>query len=138
MDPFVALYLIMLAGIAGYVLIANVPSVLHTPLMSGSNFIHAIVLAGAMVALGHAENTLQLVIAFLAVVAATANAVGGYIVTDRMLAMFEVTAKRNAKKLERANAKQLEAKNQQQQSASVANSTEPSDRGDNAEAANHD
>jgi len=88
-DIFVALYLFMLAGIAGYVLIANVPSILHTPLMSGSNFIHGVVLAGAMVALGNAEGTFQLVIGFLAVMAAAANAVGGYVVTDRMLAMFK-------------------------------------------------
>lgn len=88
-DIFVALYLFMLAGIAGYVLIANVPSILHTPLMSGSNFIHGVVLAGAMVALGNAEGMFQLVIGFLAVMAAAGNAVGGYVVTDRMLAMFK-------------------------------------------------
>ncbi len=88
-DIFVALYLFMLAGIVGYVLIGNVPSILHTPLMSGSNFIHGVVLAGAMVALGNAEGSLQIVIGFLAVVAAAANAVGGYVVTDRMLAMFK-------------------------------------------------
>jgi len=79
MDMFVALYLFMLAGIAGYVLIANVPSILHTPLLSGSNFIHGVVLAGAMVALGHAEGTLQTAIGFIGVMAATANVVGGYI-----------------------------------------------------------
>jgi len=84
MDAFVALYLFMLAGIAGYVLIANVPSILHTPLLSGSNFIHGVVLAGAMVALGHAEGALQISIGFLGVMAATANVVGGYVVTDRM------------------------------------------------------
>lgn len=88
-DIFVALYLFMLAGIAGYLLIANVPSILHTPLMSGSNFIHGVVLAGAMVALGNAEGVLQLVVGFLAVAAASANVVGGYVVTDRMLAMFK-------------------------------------------------
>jgi len=99
MDAFVALYLFMLAGIAGYVLIANVPSILHTPLLSGSNFIHGVVLAGAMVALGHAEGTLQTTIGFIGVLAATANVVGGYIVTDRMLAMFETTAKRNQQRL---------------------------------------
>ncbi len=91
MDMFVAMYLFMLAGIAGYVLITNVPSILHTPLMSGSNFIHGIVLAGAMMALGHAEGLLQLLIGFVSVVIAAANVVGGYVVTDRMLAMFEST-----------------------------------------------
>ena len=98
MDAFVALYLFMLAGITGYVLIANVPSILHTPLLSGSNFIHGVVLAGAMVALGHAEGTLQITIGFLGVMAATANVVGGYVVTDRMLAMFESSAKRNQRR----------------------------------------
>ncbi|MBX2885278.1 MAG: NAD(P) transhydrogenase subunit alpha [Granulosicoccus sp.] len=100
MDAFVALYLLMLAGITGYVLIANVPSILHTPLLSGSNFIHGVVLAGAMVALGHAEGALQTTIGFFGVMAATANVVGGYIVTDRMLAMFESSAKRNQRRLE--------------------------------------
>jgi len=100
MDAFVALYLFMLAGIAGYVLIANVPSILHTPLLSGSNFIHGVVLAGAMVALGHAEGALQISIGFLGVMAATANVVGGYVVTDRMLAMFEQSAKRNQMRIE--------------------------------------
>lgn len=100
MDVFVALYLFMLAGIAGYVLIANVPSILHTPLLSGSNFIHGVVLVGSMVALGHANGTLQTVIGFIGVMAATANVVGGYVVTDRMLAMFEQTAKRNQRRLE--------------------------------------
>lgn len=100
MDAFVALYLFMLAGIAGYVLIANVPSILHTPLLSGSNFIHGVVLVGAMVALGHAEGALQTTIGFFGVMAATANVVGGYVVTDRMLAMFESSAKRNQQRLE--------------------------------------
>jgi len=100
MDAFVALYLFMLAGIAGYVLIANVPSILHTPLLSGSNFIHGVVLAGAMVALGHAEGALQVCIGFIGVMAATANVVGGYVVTDRMLAMFESSAKRNKRRVE--------------------------------------
>lgn len=100
MDAFVALYLFMLAGIAGYVLIANVPSILHTPLLSGSNFIHGVVLAGTMVALGHAEGTLQITIGFFGVIAATANVVGGYVVTDRMLAMFESAASRNKRRAE--------------------------------------
>ena len=100
MDAFVALYLFMLAGIAGYVLIANVPSILHTPLLSGSNFIHGVVLAGTMVALGHAEGGLQITIGFVGVMAATANVVGGYVVTDRMLALFELSAKRNQRRME--------------------------------------
>lgn len=112
MDAFVALYLFMLAGIAGYVLIANVPSILHTPLLSGSNFIHGVVLAGAMVALGHAQGTLQIVIGFLGVMAATANVVGGYVVTDRMLAMFESSAKRNQRRAEEQSLLLAERNNQ--------------------------
>lgn len=89
MIGFSALYLFLLASVAGYALIARVPSILHMPLMSGSNFIHGIVLVGAILAMGHADGALQNTIGFLAVVAASANAVGGFVVTDRMLAMFE-------------------------------------------------
>lgn len=111
MDAFVALYLFMLAGIAGYLLIANVPSILHTPLLSGSNFIHGIVLAGAIVALGHAQGVLQITIGFIGVMAATANVVGGYVVTDRMLAMFESTAKRNKRRVQEEQQKLADRNN---------------------------
>lgn len=83
-----ALYLVLLAGVAGYVLIARVPSILHTPMMSGSNFIHGIVLCGCMLALSSADNVLEQIIGFIAVMAASANVIGGFIVTDRMLALF--------------------------------------------------
>lgn len=83
------LYLILLAAVAGYVLIARVPSILHTPMMSGSNFIHGIVLAGAMLALGAANVLIEQVIGFIAVMAAAANVVGGFVVTDRMLTLFD-------------------------------------------------
>ncbi|ASJ70410.1 NAD(P) transhydrogenase subunit alpha [Granulosicoccus antarcticus IMCC3135] len=82
------LYLILLAAVAGYLLIARVPSILHTPMMSGSNFIHGIVLAGAMLALGNAQGTIEQVIGFIAVTAGAANVVGGFVITDRMLALF--------------------------------------------------
>lgn len=84
-----ALYIILLAAVAGYLLIARVPSILHTPMMSGSNFIHGIVLAGAMLALGNADDILEQAIGFIAVTAAAANVVGGFVVTDRMLALFD-------------------------------------------------
>lgn len=87
-----ALYLVLLAGVAGYVLVARVPSILHTPLMSGSNFIHGIVLAGAMLALGGASTVFEQIIGFIAVSAAAANVVGGFVVTDRMLALFDQSA----------------------------------------------
>ncbi len=88
-DGFIALYIFMLAAFTGYEVIGRVPTILHTPLMSGSNFVHGIVLVGAMVALGRAETTLELVIGFLGVALAAGNAVGGYVVTERMLEMFK-------------------------------------------------
>jgi len=103
MSGISALYLVLLAAVAGYVLIARVPSILHTPMMSGSNFIHGIVLAGAMLALGGAQGILEQVIGFVAVMAASANVVGGFIVTDRMLSLFD-------KSDDRGNNKGLSAK----------------------------
>lgn len=88
-EGFVALYIFMLAAFVGYEVISRVPVILHTPLMSGSNFIHGIVLVGAMVALGFAETTLEKSIGFVGVMLASANAVGGYVVTERMLEMFK-------------------------------------------------
>lgn len=84
-----AIYVFMLAAFTGYVVISRVPVILHTPLMSGSNFVHGVVVVGAMVALGSAETTGQRIIGFVAVLLGTANAVGGYAVTDRMLEMFK-------------------------------------------------
>ena len=89
-----ALYVFMLAAVAGYEVITRVPVILHTPLMSGSNFIHGIVLIGAMVALGHAETPLEQLVGFIAVVLGAGNAVGGYVVTERMLEMFKSSGKR--------------------------------------------
>lgn len=91
MEGFTALYIFMLAAFTGYEVIARVPAILHTPLMSGSNFIHGVVLVGAMIALGHADTTLEKIIGFLGVMLATGNAVGGYVVTERMLEMFTST-----------------------------------------------
>ena len=89
MEGFVALYIFMLAAFTGYEIISKVPVILHTPLMSGSNFVHGIVLVGAMVAMGHAETGMQTFVGFIAVVLAAGNAVGGYVVTERMLEMFK-------------------------------------------------
>lgn len=89
MEGFVALYIFMLAAFTGYEIIGRVPTILHTPLMSGSNFIHGIVLVGAMVALGEADNLVEQIIGFVAVVLGAGNAVGGYVVTERMLEMFK-------------------------------------------------
>lgn len=91
MEGFVALYIFMLAAFTGYEIITKVPTILHTPLMSGSNFVHGIVLVGAMVAMGHADTTTETVIGFIAVLLGAGNAVGGYVVTERMLEMFKST-----------------------------------------------
>ena len=90
-DGFVALYIFMLAAIAGHVIISRVPVILHTPLMSGSNFIHGAVLIGAMVVLGHADTTVEKIIGFVAGVMGAGNAAGGYVVTERMLEMFKTS-----------------------------------------------
>jgi NAD(P) transhydrogenase subunit alpha len=89
MDGIVALYIFMLAAFTGYEIIARVPVILHTPLMSGSNFIHGVVVVGAMLALGHAETPTEQALGFFAVALGAANAAGGYVVTERMLAMFK-------------------------------------------------
>ncbi len=89
MDGFLALYIFMLAAFTGYEIIGRVPVILHTPLMSGSNFIHGIVVVGAMIALGHAETPLQTAVGFIGVLLGAGNAAGGYVVTERMLEMFK-------------------------------------------------
>ncbi|HWD55366.1 MAG TPA: NAD(P) transhydrogenase subunit alpha [Acidimicrobiales bacterium] len=78
-----------LAAFVGIEVVSKVPSILHTPLMSGSNAIHGIVLVGALVIMGEAHGTPQLILGFLAVFLATLNIVGGFVVTDRMLEMFK-------------------------------------------------
>ena len=93
---FAAVYIFLLAAFTGYEIISKVPVILHTPLMSGSNFVHGIVVVGAMVALGRANNTPERIIGFLAVLLGTANAVGGYAVTERMLEMFTSTREKRA------------------------------------------
>jgi proton-translocating NAD(P)+ transhydrogenase subunit alpha len=90
-EGFTALYIFMLAAFTGYEVISRVPVILHTPLMSGSNFVHGIVLVGAMVAMGEAETTLQQVIGFVSVLLGAGNVVGGYVVTERMLKMFKTS-----------------------------------------------
>ena len=79
----------MLAVFLGFELISKVPTMLHTPLMSGTNAIHGIVLIGAMLIVGTADSTLEQVLGFIAVVFGTINIVGGFLVTDRMLEMFK-------------------------------------------------
>ncbi len=88
-ETLAALYIVLLAAFTGYEVIRRVPVILHTPLMSGSNFIHGIVVVGSMVALGHAETTIEIIIGCLGVLLGAANAMGGYVVTERMLEIFE-------------------------------------------------
>jgi NAD(P) transhydrogenase subunit alpha len=78
-----------LAVFLGFELISKVPTMLHTPLMSGTNAIHGIILIGGMVLAGSADSTLEQALAFVAVVFGTINVVGGFLVTDRMLEMFK-------------------------------------------------
>lgn len=83
------IYLVILMIFVGIELISHVPSVLHTPLMSGANAIHGVVIIGAIIVTGQAHGTLSLVLGFIAVVLGTLNVVGGFVVTDRMLEMFK-------------------------------------------------
>lgn len=87
-EPVVWLTIFVLSVFIGIEVISKVSSTLHTPLMSGANAIHGIILLGAVLVTGHADNTLQLVVGLVAVVLATINMVGGFVVTDRMLQMF--------------------------------------------------
>ncbi len=82
------IYLIVLMIFLGVELIGHVPSVLHTPLMSGANAIHGVVIIGSIIVMGMAQDTLSLVLGFVAVVLGTLNVVGGFVVTNRMLEMF--------------------------------------------------
>jgi NAD(P) transhydrogenase subunit alpha len=92
---FVALYIFVLAAFAGWVIIGRVPAILHTPLMSGSNFVHGIVVVGGLYALLNASSVLEQTIGFFAVLLGAGNAAGGYAVTDRMLAMFQPSAEKS-------------------------------------------
>ena len=85
-EPIFAIILSIFLGIE---VISNVPAVLHTPLMSGANAIHGVVIIGAIIVMGHAQTTLPIILGFLAVILGTLNVVGGFVVTDRMLEMFK-------------------------------------------------
>jgi NAD(P) transhydrogenase subunit alpha len=89
-----SIFLVILSIFLGIEVISHVPAVLHTPLMSGANAIHGVVIIGAIIVMGHASTPLSLVLGFLAVVLGTLNVVGGFVVTDRMLDMFKKKAKK--------------------------------------------
>jgi len=88
-DPSLALTILVLALFVGFEVIAKVPPLLHTPLMSGSNAISGITIVGALLAAGTAERNVSTWLGFIAIVFATINVVGGFLVTDRMLGMFK-------------------------------------------------
>ena len=88
-ESIVAVYVFVLAVFVGFEVISKVPSTLHTPLMSGANAIHGIVIVGAMLVASAIPGPVGTVLGFLAIVLGTANVVGGFVVTDRMLAMFK-------------------------------------------------
>ncbi len=89
MEAIFLTFILMLAIFLGFELINKVPSSLHTPLMSGSNAISGITVVGALISAGEGNNTFTIILGTLAVIFATVNVVGGYLVTDRMLAMFK-------------------------------------------------
>jgi NAD(P) transhydrogenase subunit alpha len=88
---FIGLYIFMLAAFAGWIIIGRVPAILHTPLMSGSNFVHGIVVIGGISVLLNAATVTEQGIGFFAVLLGAGNAAGGFAVTDRMLAMFKIS-----------------------------------------------
>ncbi|HEX2920025.1 MAG TPA: NAD(P) transhydrogenase subunit alpha [Bacteroidales bacterium] len=83
------IFLVILSIFLGIEVISHVPAILHTPLMSGANAIHGVVIIGAIIVMGHAETTASMIVGFVAVVLGTLNVVGGFVVTDRMLEMFK-------------------------------------------------
>ena len=95
-DGITLLTFFVLAVFVGFEVVSKVSSVLHTPLMSGANAIHGVILVGAVIVAGHADSTVALVIGLVAVVLATVNMVGGFVVTDRMLEMFSAGRRRPA------------------------------------------
>jgi NAD(P) transhydrogenase subunit alpha len=89
MDGVALLAIFVLAVFIGFEVVSKVSTTLHTPLMSGANAIHGIILVGALLVAGQADNLVELLVALLAIVLATVNLVGGFVVTDRMLEMFK-------------------------------------------------
>jgi len=83
-----ALFILVLAAFVGYEVVSKVPTMLHTPLMSGANAVHGVIVVGAMLVAATATEPVPVILAFLAVILGTINVVGGFVVTDRMLEMF--------------------------------------------------
>ena len=84
-----ALFIIVLPAFVGYEVVSKVPTMLHTPLMSGANAVHGVIVVGAMLVAATAESGVAIVLSLIAVILGTINVVGGFVVTDRMLEMFK-------------------------------------------------
>ena len=84
-----ALFILVLAAFVGYEVVSKVPTMLHTPLMSGANAVHGVIVVGAMLVAATAGGPVGIILAFVAVILGTINVVGGFVVTDRMLEMFK-------------------------------------------------
>ena len=84
-----ALFILVLAAFVGYEVVSKVPTMLHTPLMSGANAVHGVIVVGAMLVAASVEGPLRIILALIAVTLGTMNVVGGFVVTDRMLEMFK-------------------------------------------------
>jgi H+-translocating NAD(P) transhydrogenase subunit alpha len=92
LDPFAlitAVFILVLAAFVGYEVVSKVPTMLHTPLMSGANAVHGVIVVGALLVAATADTVVATVLALLAVILGTINVVGGFVVTDRMLEMFK-------------------------------------------------
>jgi NAD(P) transhydrogenase subunit alpha len=83
-----ALFILVLAGFVGYEVVSKVPTMLHTPLMSGANAVHGVIVVGALLVAATADEPLRVILALIGVLLGTINVVGGFVVTDRMLEMF--------------------------------------------------
>ena len=99
MEPIAIISIFVLAVFVGFEVVSKVSSTLHTPLMSGANAIHGVILVGAIIVTSHSETNLELGLSVAAIVLATINMIGGFVVTDRMLEMFKgkKTVKKEAK-----------------------------------------
>ena len=84
-----ALFILVLAAFVGYEVVSKVPTMLHTPLMSGANAVHGVIVVGAMLVAATADGPIRIILALLGVILGTINVVGGFVVTDRMLEMFK-------------------------------------------------
>ena len=98
MEPMAILSIFVLAVFVGFEVVSKVSSTLHTPLMSGANAIHGVILVGAIIVADHSKTTLELSLSVVAIILATINMIGGFVVTDRMLEMFKGNKVKDSKK----------------------------------------